>query len=189
MRNCLFKLAIALLPLVYLQNSYGQMAEKAISSHEYYQFFNSFIQPDSIRHFNLASKPDFDRLLRDSSDIFNDTALFSTADIRFIKAQIQTGQHFQWKSNGILGSQVISSNKLARMFKNGPEEGWTKFNRQYKNGFATFSVPLFSLDRTICIVYKAGHCGDLCGHGGMSVYRKVNGRWTYLKSIGMIWIS
>src|SRR5450755_129659 len=88
-----------------------------------------------------------------------------------------------------------------KLIYKGPNKGWTKismeikrnfrikYNKEYKNGFATFSVPLFSLDRKICVVYKAGHCGGLCGHGGKSVCKKVNGKWTFLKSIGVIWIS
>jgi hypothetical protein len=189
MRSFYFKLFIVFLPFVYGQSSYGQISDKGISSIDYYEFFNSFIQVDSIHTFNLASNPDFDHILKDTSSIFNDTALLSNADIQFIKVQIKDGKVFQWKSNGILGSNVISSKTIARIFKSGAGEGWIKFNRKYKNGFATFSVPIFSLDKNICIVYKAWHCDSLCGHGGTSIYKKINGKWTFLKSIGMIWIS
>jgi hypothetical protein len=189
MRSFFFKLLTVLMPLIGGQSIYGQITENDISSKDYYEFFNSFIRADSIHAFNLASNPDFDRILKDSSSIFHDTALFSNADIEFIRNQIKAARHFKWRSNGILGSHVISSKKIARIFKNGPDEGWTELHKKYKNGFATFSVPLFSLDRSICIVYKAGHCGGLCGHGGTSVYKKVNGKWTFIESIGMIWIS
>jgi len=76
-----------------------------------------------------------------------------------------------------------------RLFKNGVDEGWVEFNKMYGSGLSTFSVPLFTVDKNTCIVYKAGHCGGSCGHGGTSVYKKINGKWTFVQSIGMIWIS
>ena len=76
-----------------------------------------------------------------------------------------------------------------RLFKNGVDEGWVEFHKMYGSGFSTFSVPLFTVDKNTCIVYKAGHCGGLCGHGGTNVYKRVNGKWTFIQSIGMIWIS
>ena len=189
MKSIYFKLFIVLFQFIYAQTIFGQTLDKRISPNDYYEFFNSFIKGDSIHTFNLESNPELNEILRDTLSIFNDTALFSVTDIQFIKAQLKTGQKFKWKSNGILGSNVISSKKIARIFKSGVDEGWAEFNSKYTNGFATYSVPLFSSDKTICIVYKAKRCGGLCGHGGTSVYKKVNGKWTFLKSIGMIWVS
>jgi hypothetical protein len=177
------------LPFLLGQNIYGQSSHKNISSKDYYDFFNSLVNSDSVHQFNLESKPDFSYILKDTASIFSDTTLLSSADVQFIKYQIIAGQHFKWKSNKILGSKVISSKKISKLFKNDVDEGWTKFNKKYKNGFATFSVPLFTVDKHTCIVYKAGHCGGLCGHGGTSVYKKINGKWTFIQSIGMIWIS
>lgn len=143
MRSFFFKFFIVLFPFVYGQSIFGQMPDKSISSIDYYEFFNSFIKVDSISDFNLASNPDFDYILKDTSAIFNDTALFSNLDVQFIKAQIRAGQKFQWKSNEISGSNVISSKKIARIFKRGVDEGWSEFNKEFRNGFVTYSVPLF----------------------------------------------
>jgi len=189
MGSYFLKLLFLLLPFVCGENIYGQQFKNDISSQDYYDFFNSFINPDSVHQFNLESKPDFSYILKDTSSIYKDTTLFSSEDIRFIKFQIKAGQHFRWKSNKILGAKVISSKKIEKFFKNGVDEGWAEFNKKYKNGFASFSVPLFSIDKNICIIYKAGRCGGFCGHGGTSVYKKVNGEWTFVKAIGMIWIS
>jgi hypothetical protein len=189
MRPSIFRLLILLLPFLFGPNIYGQSSYKNISSKEYYDFFNSLVNPDSVHQFNLESQPDFSYILKDTASIFSDTTLFSSADIQFIKYQIRVGQSFRWKSNKILGSKVISSKKIKKLFKHGVDEGWTEFNRRYTNGFATFSVPLFTVDKTTCIVYKAGHCGGLCGHGGTSIYKKIKGKWKFVQSIGMIWIS
>jgi hypothetical protein len=189
MRHYFSKLFIVFLSFIIGQSVYGQSSPKNISPKNYYDFFNSFVNPDSTHQFNLESKPDFSYILKDSATIFSDSTLFTSADIEFIKYQIKKGQHFKWKSNKIFGSRVISSKKLAKMFKNDVDEGWAKFNKKYKNGFATFSVPLFTIDRNTCIVYKAKRCGGLCGHGGISIYKKIKGKWTFLQSAGMIWIS
>lgn len=189
MSRYFFKLFIVFLLFFFVQNIYGQEPDKKISPKDYYDFFNSFINPDSIHYFNLASNPDFSQILHDSLSIYDDTSLFSFADVQFIKAQISNGQNFKWKSNKIIGSKVISSKKIARFFKNGPDEGWAEFNKQYKNGFATFSIPLFSVDKNICIVYRASHCGSLCGSGNIRLYKKIDGKWTFVQVIGMIWIS
>jgi hypothetical protein len=189
MRCLNFKLFILFISFLPGENICGQSFHQNISSKDYYNFFNSLVARDSVMHFNLESKPDFSYILKDTTLFFIDSTLFSPADIEFIKYQIQAAQHFKWKSNKIFGSKVISSKKIKRIFKNGVDEGWAKFNRRYKKGFATFSVPLFTLDRNTCIVYRAGHCGSLCGHGGTSVYKKINGKWTFVQSIGMIWIS
>jgi hypothetical protein len=166
-----------------------QSQYEKISSQDYYNFFNSLADPDSVHEFNLENKADLTYILEDTTLIFSDTSLFSKADIQFIKYQIQEAQSFRWESNRIAGSTVISSKKISKIFKKDIDEGWKKFNRIYGKGFSTFSVPLFTVDRNTCIVYKAGHCGGLCGHGGTSVYKKINGKWTYVKPIGMVWVS
>jgi hypothetical protein len=189
MRRFIFKLLIVLLPFLFGQNIFGQSSSPSITSNDYYNFFNSLINPDSVKTFNLESRPDFSYILNDTTSIFGDTSLFSSADIQFIKQQIMVGQNFHWKSNKILGAIVINSKKIKKLFKSSVDGGWTEFNKRYKNGFATFSVPLFTVDKNTCIVYRAGHCGGLCGRGGTSVYKKINGKWTFVRGIGMVWVS
>jgi hypothetical protein len=137
----------------------------------------------------LESRPDYQHIFNDTLSIFADKELFSSADIEFIKLQITAGMHFKWTANNILGSNVISSKEISRYFKKGVDSGWAKFNSKYKNGFTSYSIPLFSLDKKTCIVYMARHCGSLCGHGALSVYKKVNGKWIWLRGIGMVWVS
>lgn len=39
------------------------------------------------------------------------------------------------------------------------------------------SLPVFSEDRTIAFINRAFHCGALCGHGGIEIYKKTDGKW------------
>lgn len=188
MRRIFFLLVLYLLSFC-RQYLYGQNPDKNISKKDYYDFFNSFINPDSVHEFNLESRPGYKHIINDTLFIFKDTSLFSSADIEFIKFQIPAGMSFKWTANNIVGSNIISSKKISRYFKNDVDAGWTKFNNKYKNGFTTYSIALFSLDKKTCVVYTARHCGGLCGFGGLSVYKKVNGKWIMLKGIGMVWVS
>ncbi len=189
-KRYIFRIFVIMFLMLEAQMSYGQNKIASVSSQEYYDFFNSFINPDSIHNFNLENKPDFTHILNDTTSIFSDSSLFTAANIDFIRIQISTSIKFKWKSGKILGSKVISSKEIASFFKtSAQDEGWRKFNRKYKNGFSTFSIPLFSLNKKTCIVYEASHCGGLCGYGGIGVYKKINDKWTYLKKVGMVWIS
>lgn len=189
MKYFFLRLLVVLLLFLFEQKSYAQQTENNISSKDYYNFFNSLVNPDSIHHFNLESKPDFSYILRDTAIFFTDTTLFTPADIQFIKSQMTVAQDFRWESNKILGARVISSKKIEKIFKKDTGDGWTEFKKKYKNGFATFSIPLFTVDKNTCIIYRAEHCGGLCGHGSTSVYKKINGKWIFIQSIGTTWIS
>lgn len=160
-----------------------------VSIKEYYNFFNSFINPDSIESFNLSSKPDFEYIYEDTSDIFRDTNIFSSLDVQFIKSQILNAVGFEWENHKILASNVINAKEISKIFADGTYLGWSEFNKKYKNGFSTFSVPLFSVDGKLCIVYTARHCGHLCGEGSTNIYKKVRGKWVWLKAVGTRWVS
>ena len=182
------KLLIVLSLFVFAEKSYGQLSMK-VSPKEYYDFFNLLVNPDSVNQFNLESQASFDDLVSDSASIFTDTALFSTKDVQFMKLQIGAAQSFRWKPGKILGARVISSNKIKEIFTSGVDEGWMMFYKKYGRSFMTYSVPLFTIDKKTCVVYTARHCGGLCGQGSTSLYKKINGKWIFIHSIGMIWVS
>ena len=46
----------------------------------------------------------------------------------------------------------------------------------------------FNLDKTVAIVAAESDCGPLCGSGGMSFLRKVDGAWHEFKPSGTICI-
>lgn len=169
-------------------HSVGQSANK-VSNQDYYEFLNSIVVSDTVIHFNLANEPDFRHILDDTLYILLDTTYFSPSDAQFMRQQLTKGKHFKWKSNKITGAKIVSSKRIRKYFKNGIDKGWTIFNKKYDGGFTRFSIPLFTLDRNTCIIYKSSHCGSLCGGGGISLYKKVDGKWKYITTIGTIWIS
>ncbi|MEI9943482.1 MAG: hypothetical protein WDN26_04610 [Chitinophagaceae bacterium] len=175
---------------MFIDHSYllGQ-SNKKVSNKNYYEFINEIVVSDSVMQFNLASEPDFKHILDDTSFIFRDTTFFSSGDAQFMRQQLTQGKHFKWKSNRITGAHVISSKKIRKYFKNDIWDGWKIFNKKHRRGFTKFSIPLFTLDRETCIIYKGRHCGSLCGGGGIYLYKKVEGKWEYVTTIGTIWMS
>lgn len=185
----LFKHLVLLTLFLPTQNICGQSSYSGISSKDYYNFFNSIDQPDSIRQFYLESSADISHILKDTAMIFSDTSLFSPTDIEFIRTQLTERKNFTWERNKIKGAKVISTAKISKILNKGPVKGWATFNKKYGTGFETFSFPLFTADKNTCIVYQAILCGNLCGHGATNVYKKINGRWRFIQTTGSVWVS
>ncbi len=188
MRTIFSKFLLTLLILTANRQFIFGQPQNTISPKDYYDFYNSLINSDSVNEFNLSSKPSLKPIIDDSVLIFRDSSLFSRNDIQFIKQQIDEGVNFTWQDK-ILGAHIIKDTKIKEIFRKGTRKGWRKFNHRYKGGFSRFSIPLFSIDRKTCIIYQSNHCGSLCGGGGISAYRKINGKWTFIKTVGTIWIS
>jgi len=45
-----------------------------------------------------------------------------------------------------------------------------------------FSLPYFSKDKTSFIVYYNYYCGNLCAEYSLRLYKKINGKWTFIKT-------
>ena len=45
-----------------------------------------------------------------------------------------------------------------------------------------FSLPYFSKDKKSFIVYYSYHCGMLCAEYSLRLYRKINGKWRFIKT-------
>lgn len=46
----------------------------------------------------------------------------------------------------------------------------------------SFSLPYFSKDKKSFIIYYDYYCGSLCAEYSLRLYKKRNGKWTYIKS-------
>lgn len=169
----------------------------SVSDLDYYDFFNTTENPypvssmigqcnrDSLKTCNLLSTPEYGILREDTTEIFEDT-IFSKADRAYIRLQcIQLQKrHFQWKNGLLKGIIVIDGNRVRRVFDSaGADSGWTAYYRIFRQGYNKFSVPLFSLDKTKCIVYRGFECGHT-GIGNTNAFIKRAGKWYIAKSCG-----
>lgn len=169
----------------------------SVTDSDYYNFFNSTenpypvsamigqCNPDSLKTCNLISTPEFGILREDTTQIYGDT-LFSKADKAYIRQQCIRLQkrHFQWKSGLIKGIKVIDGNRVRQVFDSaGADSGWVAYYRIFRQGYNKFSVPLFSLDKTKCIVYRGFECGHT-GIGNTNAFVKRNNKWVMAISCG-----
>jgi hypothetical protein len=68
---------------------------------------------------------------------------------------------------------------------------WKTFHDKYPKarGIMTFSRVGFNSNKTQALVYRANHCGGLCGGGNYYLLRKKNGVWVIEGVVGPSWVS
>jgi len=60
----------------------------------------------------------------------------------------------------------------------GSQEGWTHFEKMFGYGeYWIYSVPLYSADRTVCVVKYANYAGIGNPWGAVYYYKKTDGKW------------
>ncbi|HLP21335.1 MAG TPA: hypothetical protein VK174_13575, partial [Chitinophagales bacterium] len=106
---------------------YAQNALRAITEVEYYDFYNSIVNPDSITKFNLEYSASFgDTFSATTDDIpmligVSKEELFkngiSEQDIQFMNIQIVKGDKYKWKANRIAGSRILHATNKKRDYK------------------------------------------------------------------------
>ncbi len=177
---------------------YGQTVRiDSVTDRDYYDFFNSTenpypvssmigqCNPDSLKTCNLLSTPEYGVLQEDTSEIFKDT-IFSKADRAYMYSQcVKLKQrHFEWKNGLLKGIIVINGDRVRKVFDSaGADSGWTVYYRIFRQGYNKFSVPLFSVDKTKCIVYRGFECGHT-GIGNTNAFIKKGNKWMIAKSCG-----
>jgi hypothetical protein len=50
----------------------------------------------------------------------------------------------------------------------------------------SFSLPYFSKDKRSFIIYYNFYCGSLCAEYSLRLYKRVNGKWRFIKSFFMV---
>jgi hypothetical protein len=161
-----------------------------VAETEYYSFLNDFFQPgDDKGNYLLADLNAIKHVLTNTASLFWDNS-FTRDDIAFMRRQIAYALRYKWEKNRIEHATIIADKDIKSLF--GPEhkgDGWLAFYNNYKmNGYKTFSVPLFSLDRQTCIFYYTYNCGWLCGNGRLCIYRKKENKWVLQRNIST-WVS
>lgn len=79
-----------------------------------------------------------------------------------------------WTSELFDSLVLISTDKLESLSQPDP---FNKTPAHYK-----FSLPYYSKDKQTFIIYYDYYCGSLCAEYSLRLYKKANGKWTYIKS-------
>lgn len=155
-----------------------------LNESEIYNFIKNINKNEA--KFNLESKMETYPFTEDNS-FYYDT-IFSKADLDTFKLQLEKNSNFYWNEALIHNSKIISSKELKKIFREKKilrryrkQKGWKKFRKKYGNCLTNYSLPLFSTNNQYCIFYEWTQCHYLMGSGSTSLYKKINGEWTFVK--------
>jgi hypothetical protein len=93
----------------------------------------------------------------------------------------------RWKEETLKNATIISSDTIGKIFDD-PQKDWEYFRKKYGGGFYSLSKPIFLRDNSLCVFYFGNNCGELCGEGKFSVYKKTFFGWSHYVTI-YAWIS
>jgi len=116
-----------------------------------------------------------------------DTATFSEIELSFIENQKKNPLLRLWTNELIPKIKIISSDTVRKIF-NDNSKSWPFFYKHIGHSVSSFSAPIFLRNFSYCLFYSDNSCGDLCGEGNFSLYKKVNNKWTAVR-IYCSWIS
>lgn len=177
-----------LLTFVFLISSVYTFSQTLPSKKEIYEVTNQFIHGTDSTYMRLQKSSDTWRIFEDSSSFLSDTARFSAADFDYFRLQLKEIKTFDWNQNRFEKVRTISELRLKWIFRNN-RKGWKRFHEKFnKSCLVSCSIPLFTVDKTYCILYKGVQCGGLLGEGSTDIYKLENGKWVYVDSYGM-WVS
>ncbi|GAA4335732.1 hypothetical protein GCM10023149_43890 [Mucilaginibacter gynuensis] len=95
-------------------------------------------------------------------------------DINYIKGQIASSRPVKWNvdlfdSLRIVKSSYIDSIRQLKKFK-------------YNLIYIKLSKPYYSKNKQRCLIYINHYCGNLCAFSGVGLYKKIKGKWTFVRS-------
>jgi hypothetical protein len=122
-----------------------------------------------------------------SNLLFEDTTIFTKKDQETIMSQLNYPVIKKWDKKLVSKLKIVRSDTITTIFKD-KNKGWNYFYKHYGRRFYTFSEPIFFNDFNFCLFESGYSCGGLCGSGQISLYKKEEGQWKFLKSF-CEWVS
>ncbi len=103
-----------------------------------------------------------------------ETQTIKQSDTTYYIADCGIAKNGIWTDN-IYDSLVIISND--RLHSQAKDDQFVMTPANY-----SFSLPYFSKDKQTFIIYYNHYCGNLCAEYSLRLYKKINGKWTFIKS-------
>lgn len=117
-----------------------------------------------------------------------DPTLFKEIDFDFINKQISSSKNFSWENLTLDSIQLINNSEIKLILKPYSDSSCNVFRKKNGSNFYKISYPNFSKDMHTCVIKIDHYCGPLCGNGGILIFKKLNNKWTFYKSLSE-WIS
>jgi hypothetical protein len=112
-------------------------------------------------------------LLIDSIEGFERKSIIQS-DTAYTIATCDVVKYGIWTNDIFDSAKIISRNYIDSIAKPNP---FMKTPAHY-----SFSLPYFSKDKTSFIIYYNYYCGSLCAEYSLRLYKKIKGRWTFIKT-------
>lgn len=99
-------------------------------------------------------------------------AHFSQEDLIFLEKQYKAIRDSIWRKKDFQKFTLIDTTEINNIFKRS-----ISGKRKIKDNYCYFfSIPLFSLDKKLAIVYQTYCCGSMCATTCIYIYRRKNNR-------------
>lgn len=120
-----------------------------------------------------------------------DSGIFNAEELAHIREDIRRPKIDYW--NKFLDQKVnyIGQDSISRIFKNNYlrlYNGWEYFRKNIGFEINTIYAPIFLRNYEYCLFYTEYVCDYKCGEGKLTLYRRQNGKWVFVKQL-CEWIS
>jgi len=140
----------------------------------------------SDTNFILSDKPSTFEYFNCLDQVIVDSGFLTKNELAIIKGRKYPVVQ-KWTKRFFKNIKIVSSDSIAANFKN-LATGWESFNRKFGSSFNTFSSPIFFRNDNYCLFYSDHCCGELCGEGRLSLYKKEKGKWI-MEKVYCYWLS
>ena len=110
-----------------------------------------------------------------------DSSVFTKTEIAYILEQSHNSPIKKWTNEVIPGAKLINGDTIKLIFTNYTKM-WPYFYQKIGTDLTTFSAPIFLRNNQYCIFYSGFHCGDRCGEGELSLYKREGKGWKKVKT-------
>ncbi|RZJ17243.1 MAG: hypothetical protein EON51_17915 [Acinetobacter sp.] len=110
-----------------------------------------------------------------------DTSVFTQDEIAYILERSHNSALKKWTKELVPTARIINGDTIKLIFNN-YDKMWPYFHKKIGKDLTTFSAPIFFRNNQYCIFYKGFHCGDRCGEGELSLYKREGKGWKKIKT-------
>lgn len=175
------RITLSICFLIFASECFCQHQESIDTTNFIYTFFkknrSSFYLYTDISQYTIAEikkhleKGKFRQRIEDENgkDI-SDSIILTKAELNQLLNQLNSYSSFRWTEQNI---NNIHSDK-PRLIQRDTAIGKYEYTHKYQ-----IVPPLFIKNGEYCFFYYDYHCGPLCGHGELVLYKKENKEWKY----------
>jgi hypothetical protein len=102
------------------------------------------------------------------------TKIIKQDNIKYVIGELGQLQKGVWTNTIFDSSTIVPLKYIDSVSKSNPREETLPHYR--------FSMPYFNKDKTTFIIYYNYYCGSLCAEYSLRLYKKVKGKWKFIKS-------